>query len=46
MAKTRFAAFACAAVLACLAGSAASKPRKLSSFDPRVNALLEKMTLD
>ena len=46
MAKIRFAAFVSAAVLICLAGSAASKPRKLSSFDPQVNALLARMTLD
>jgi beta-glucosidase len=46
MAKIRFAAFACAALLACLAGGAASRPRKFSSFDPQVNALLAKMTLD
>ena len=46
MAKIRFAAFVCAATLACLIGAAVSNPRKLSSFDPQVNALLAKMTLD
>ena len=32
--------------MGCLIATSASGPKKLSSFDPQVNALLEKMTLD
>jgi beta-glucosidase len=46
MAKIRFAAILCLAALGCLIATSASGPRKLSSFDRQVNALLEKMTLD
>jgi len=46
MVKVRFAAIICLAGLGCLIATSAPGPKKLSSFDPRVNALLEKMTLD
>jgi len=46
MVKIRFAAILCLAGLGCLIATSASGPKKLSSFDPRVNALLQKMTLD
>lgn len=46
MAKIRVAAFLCLSALACLIGTSASEPKKLSSFDPQVNALIQKMTLD
>jgi beta-glucosidase len=46
MAKIPIAALLCAATVICLLGTSASKPKKLSSFDPQVNALLAKMTLD
>jgi beta-glucosidase len=46
MNRIRLAALACLATVACLISTAASKPRKFSDFDPQVNALLAKMTLD
>ena len=46
MVKTRFAAIVCLAGLGCLVATSQSGPRKLSSFDPRANALLANMTLD
>jgi beta-glucosidase len=46
MVKTRFAAILCLAGLGCLIAMSASSPKKLSSFDRQVNALLGKMTLD
>src|ERR1700691_1532621 len=46
MVRIRFAAMQCLASLGCLIATSASEPKKLSSFDPRVNALLEKMTLE
>jgi beta-glucosidase len=46
MVRFRFAAILCLAGLGCLIATSASEPKKLSSFDPRVNALLAKMTLD
>ena len=46
MVKIRFAAILCLAGLGTLIATSASGPRKLSSFDRQVNALLEKMTLD
>jgi beta-glucosidase len=46
MVRFRFAAILCLAGLGCLIAISASGPKKLSSFDPRVNALLAKMTLD
>ncbi len=45
--KTRHLAFAALALLGCLYLSfAASKPKPLSSFDPKVKALLSQMTLE
>ena len=46
MAKLRFGAVLCLVCVGCLIGTSPSGPRKLSSFDPQVNALLAKMTLD
>src|ERR1022692_762348 len=46
MVKIRFAAILCLAGLGCLIAMSASSPKKLSSFDRQVNALLGKMTLD
>jgi beta-glucosidase len=46
MVKIRFAAILCLVTLGCLIAPSQSGPRKLSSFDRQVNALLEKMTLD
>jgi beta-glucosidase len=46
MVRFRFAAILCLAGLGCLIATSASEPKKLSSFDPRVNALLATMTLD
>ncbi len=46
MVKSRAVAFAGVAALACLIVAAPSTPKKLSSFDPQVNALLARMTLD
>jgi beta-glucosidase len=46
MVKIRFAAILCLVALGCLIATSQSGPRKLSSFDPQANALLEKMTLD
>jgi beta-glucosidase len=46
MVKIRFAAMLCLVGLGCLIATSASGPQKLSSFDPQVDALLEKMTLD
>jgi beta-glucosidase len=46
MVKIRFAAILCLATFASLIAPSQSGPRKLSSFDGQVNALLEKMTLD
>jgi beta-glucosidase len=46
MVKVRFAAIPCLALLGCLIAVSQSGPKKLSSFDPQANALLEKMTLD
>lgn len=46
MVRIRIAAILCFAGLGGLIATSASGPKKLSSFDPRVNALLEKMTLD
>src|SRR5208283_792972 len=46
MVRFHFAATLCLAGLGCLIATSASEPKKLSSFDPRVNALLAKMTLD
>ena len=46
MFKIRFAAILCVAGLGCLIATSASEPKKLSSFDPQVDALLAKMTLD
>jgi beta-glucosidase len=46
MVKIRFAAILGLAGLGCLIAASASGPKKLSSFDRQVNALLERMTLD
>ena len=46
MLQIRIAAILCLAALGCLIATSQSGPRKLSSFDPQVNALLAKMTLD
>ncbi len=46
MAKIHAAAFLCLALVVCLIGGPAPGPRKFSSFDPQVNLLLAKMTLD
>ena len=46
MVKIRFAAILGLAGLACLIATSAQEPKKLSSFDPQANALLQKMTLD
>jgi beta-glucosidase len=46
MVKIRFAAILGLAGLAGLIATSAQEPKKLSSFDPQANALLEKMTLD
>ncbi len=46
MAKFRLIALLSCTTLACLLSTSASEPRKFSSFDPQVNALLAKMTLD
>lgn len=46
MLKSRAAVLVFAAVVLSLLGTAASRPKKLSSFDPQVNALLARMTLD
>ena len=46
MVKFRITAILCLAGLGGLVATSASGPKKLSSFDPRVNALVEKMTLD
>ncbi|MGA2739344.1 MAG: glycoside hydrolase family 3 N-terminal domain-containing protein [Bryobacteraceae bacterium] len=46
MVKIRFAAILCLAGLVCLIATSASEPKKLSSFDPRVDVVLEKMTLE
>ncbi len=46
MLHIRIAAILCLAALGCLIATSQSGPRKLSSFDLQVNALLAKMTLD
>jgi beta-glucosidase len=46
MVKIRFAAILCLAALGSLIATSQSGHRKLSSFDPQANALIEKMTLD
>ena len=46
MLQIRIAAILCLAALGCLIATSQSGPRKLSSFDPQVNALLAKMNLD
>jgi beta-glucosidase len=46
MVKISLTVLLCLAALACLTAGPASDPAKFSSFDPKVNALLDKMTLD
>src|SRR5580658_435504 len=46
MVKIRLAAILCLFGLGCLVALSQSGPKKLSSFDPQANVLLEKMTLD